>query len=184
MLRKGFVIVTVLGCVVAANAADPVKSGPQVGDKVPGPFKPMNATGPDAGKEECQYCKNGPKPVAMVFVRDLNPPTVALIKKLEAAAESNKEVEMGCCVVVLSDAKDLPQSLAGWAKAEKITRTVLATYAPAGPEKYTIASDAAVTVLLYTKFTVKANHSFRTGELADSGVDAVVADVGKIIPKK
>ena len=50
MLKKAIVLGTFL-MVGVAGAADPVSSGPQAGDKVPGPFKPMNVTGPDAGKE-------------------------------------------------------------------------------------------------------------------------------------
>lgn len=30
-----------------------LKSGPQVGDGIPGVFHPLNVTGPDAGKHEC-----------------------------------------------------------------------------------------------------------------------------------
>jgi len=39
------------GCLVAGDA---FKSGPQVGDKIPGPFNPMNVTGSAAGSKACQ----------------------------------------------------------------------------------------------------------------------------------
>jgi hypothetical protein len=35
-------------------AADALQSGPQAGDNVPGPFNPLNITGDDAGKKQCQ----------------------------------------------------------------------------------------------------------------------------------
>ena len=41
----------VMGCVLAADAP---KSGPQVGDRIPGPFNPLNVTGDDAGQKRCQ----------------------------------------------------------------------------------------------------------------------------------
>lgn len=181
MLKNGFALALVLSAGVAL-AVEPITSGPQVGEKVPGPFKPLNATGPDAGKEECLYCKNGSKPVAMVFARELTPEVVALIKKLDAATAAKSDAGLASCVIVLSDTKNLAASLAKWAEAEKITNTVLATYAQAGPAKYALAPDAAVTVLLYAKHTVKANHTFRTGELKTAGVDAIVADLAKIRP--
>jgi hypothetical protein len=181
MLKNGFALALVLTAGTSL-AAEPVASGPQVGEKVPGPFKPLNATGADAGKEECLYCKNGSKPVAMVFVRELTPEVVALIKKLDAATAAKRDAGLASCVIVLSDAKDLAASLAKWAREEKIANTVLATYAPAGPAKYALAPNAAVTVVLYTKHTVKANHTFRTGELKASGADAIVADLAKILP--
>ncbi len=37
----------------SAFAAEEVKSGPQVGQNVPGAFNPLHANGPDAGKKLC-----------------------------------------------------------------------------------------------------------------------------------
>ncbi len=183
MLKNAFALALFL-TVGAALAADPLASGPQAGEKVPGPFKPLNATGPDAGKEECLYCKHGSKPMVMVFARELSPGVVALIKKLDAATAAKSEAGLASCVIVLSDTKDLAPALAKWAGAEKIANTVLATYAPAGPAKYALAPDAVVTVLLYTKQTVKSNHKFRAGELKDAGVEAILADLAKILPSE
>jgi hypothetical protein len=178
----------VLGLLVAIGyplpAAEPGTSGPQPGEKMPGPFKPLNATGEDAGKEECLYCKNGAKPVVMVFAKDVTPAVATLIKKLDAATVKNREAGLGSCVIVLTDAKDYAKALAKWAQSEKIAETILATYEPGGPVKYKLAADAEVTVLLYTKSVVKANHTFRAGKLADAGIDAVLADLSKILPKE
>ena len=183
-MLKNAIALGVFMAVGVAAAAEPVASGPQVGEKVPGPFKPLNATGPDAGKEECLYCKHGSKPMVMVFARELTPGVVALIKKLDTATAAKSDTGLASCVIVLSDTKDLATSLAKWAQSEKIANTVLATYTTAGPAKYTLSPDAAVTVLLYTKQTVKANHTFRAGELKDAGVDAIVADLAKILPRE
>jgi hypothetical protein len=183
MWKNGFA----LGAFLLAGAliaAEPVSSGPQPGDKMPGPFKPMNVTGPDAGKEECLYCKNGSKPVVMVFTRELTPGVVALIKKLDAVTGAKSEAGLASCVIVLTDAANYGQGLAKWAGGEKIANTILATYTSAGPMKYAISSDAAVTVLLYTKQTVKVNHSFRAGELTEKNVDTVLADLSKILPRE
>ena len=35
-------------------AAESLKSGPQVGDSIPGAFNPLNVTGRSAGKKACQ----------------------------------------------------------------------------------------------------------------------------------
>ena len=37
-----------------AVAAETLKSGPQPGNQVPGPFNPLNVTGSAAGKKACQ----------------------------------------------------------------------------------------------------------------------------------
>jgi hypothetical protein len=46
-----------LGLVIGSiQAADAVKSGPQVEENVPGPFHPLNVTGESAGQRSCVYC--------------------------------------------------------------------------------------------------------------------------------
>jgi hypothetical protein len=35
-------------------AAESLKSGPQVGQSIPGPFNPLNVTGSAAGRKVCQ----------------------------------------------------------------------------------------------------------------------------------
>ena len=37
----------------SACAAGDLESGPKVGEKVPGPFNPLNVTGSFAGKKQC-----------------------------------------------------------------------------------------------------------------------------------
>lgn len=49
----------VMGCALAVLTAGAVlaegpKSGPKVGDQIPGPFNPYNVTGDDAGQKRCQ----------------------------------------------------------------------------------------------------------------------------------
>ena len=48
--------VAVVLCMVASGLAqaDGPKSGPQVGEKIPGAFLPYNVTGEDAGQRRCQ----------------------------------------------------------------------------------------------------------------------------------
>jgi hypothetical protein len=47
-----------------------------------------------------------------------------------------------------------------------------------------VSKDADVTVVLYTKRTVKANYAFAKGGLNDKAIDKIVADVSKIVPAK
>ena len=54
MKRATLYAACVAGAVFASSAlAAELKSGPQPGDKLPGPFHPLNVTGPFAGKKQC-----------------------------------------------------------------------------------------------------------------------------------
>ena len=177
----------VLGAVLFLNslpAAEQVKSGPQVGEDVPGPFHPLNVTGEDAGKKACLYCKNGNNPVAMVFAREVSPSLTKLIKKIDTCTEKHSDCKMGSFVVFLSDEEKLADQLKDVAKKESIERTVLSIDNPAGPKGYNVIQDADVTVVLYTKHTVKANYAFKKGELKDKDIDKIMGDVSKILPKE
>ena len=55
---------------------------------------------------------------------------------------------------------------------------------PAGPGSYKVSKDADVTVVLYNQHKVKANYAFKKGALKDKDIDAVVADISKILPEK
>src|SRR3954463_16283243 len=67
------------GLAVAAE----LKSGPQAGEKLPGPFHPLNVNGDKAGEKQCLYCKFGDQSVAMVFARTPDcPQTQKLIKAI------------------------------------------------------------------------------------------------------
>ena len=141
----------------------------------------MNVTGPDAGKKACLYCRNGTNPVVMIFARELTPEVVGLLRRVDAATAAHGNSSMGSCAIFCSDAEGLPEKLSRFAKQYNLNQTILATCASAGPPRYKIAADADVTVVLYTSCTVKANHSFKKGELTEASIETIMADLPLIL---
>lgn len=186
MLRYGMFAMMIVGSalfVAGAQSGGVVRSGPKVGAEVPGPFHPLNVTGENAGKKACLYCSNGGNPVAVVFAREATPAIAKLLKQLDDATVKNGPAGMGSYAVFCSDKDGLDKALTKLAADQKLTKLILAIDNPAGPKSYAISKDADVTVLLYTDFVVKANHTFRKGELNDAAITKVVADVAKITAK-
>jgi|SRR5262245_34303237 len=181
LFATGLALILTAG-VGAADAK--VKSGPQVGEDLAGPFHPLNVNGKQAGKKHCLYCENGAAPVAMIFARDVSDPLVSLIKKLDDAAEKNKDYSMGAFVVFVSDDKELEGKLKQVAEKQGLKKLVLSIDNEGGPQGYKVDKDAEVTVVLYKERNVKANHAFKKGELNGKAVDAVVADLTKILPTR
>lgn len=183
-MRKLFAMAAVMAVAGLAVAAE-LKSGPQTGDKLPGPFHPLNCNGENAGKKACLYCKHGDSPVAMVFARTVDcPQTQKLIKKLEEATAANAKAEMGSYVVFLSDDDKLGDKLKAWSDKEKIKNVTLAVDNPSGPSKYNVAKDADLTIVLYVDRTSKANWAFEKGKITDDNIATVVKDLSKILPEK
>jgi hypothetical protein len=159
-----------------------IVSGLQPGEELTGLFEPLNVTGPHAGEPHCLVCENGANPVVMVFARDLSEPLVKLMAKIDAATGQHHDHAMGSFVVFLSEDERLQGRLEETARKHKLAHLVLAIDAPAGPDGFKVSAIADVTVVLYENHQVKANHAFARGELSDKGIDAVLADVPKILP--
>ena len=161
-----------------------IKSGPQAGEKLAGPFHPLNCNGESSGKKNCLYCENGMNPVAMVFARDNTPEVTKLIKAIDETTVKHKDWSMGSFFVFLSDKETLPKQLTDLAKNEKLQSTVLSVDNPAGPEGYNVAKDASVTVVLYVNRTAVVNYSYRNAsDLNEKAIQQIVSDVSKIQPK-
>jgi hypothetical protein len=180
-IATGLALILAVGLAVAGES---IKSGPQVGQQVPGPFHPLNVTGESAGEKACLYCKNGTNPVAMIFAREVSDGLTSLIKKIDECTAKNKDAKMGSFVVFLSDSEDLAKQLKALADKEGIRNTVLSIDNAAGPQAYKVAKDADVTVVLYRDHVVKANHAFARGQLNDDQVTQIVNDVSKIVTKE
>lgn len=168
----------VVGGVTAGGA---VKSGPQAGELLAGPFHPLNVTGENAGKKHCLYCQHGPAPVAMIFARQPSEQLTNLIKKIDAETGKNAKAEMGSFVVFLSNKEDLQQQLKTLAEKNSIKNTVLSIDTPAGPDGYNVAKEADVTVVLYRNAKVVSNFSYRAGQLDTKGIEQIVNDIPKIL---
>jgi hypothetical protein len=183
-MRKVFAALAVVAVAGLAVAAE-LKSGPQTGEKVPGPFHPLNVNGEKAGQKNCLYCCNGDHPVAMVFARTAEcPQTAKLIKKLDEATKANAKAEMGSFCVFLTDDDKAADKLKTWTDKEKIKELIVAVDNPSGPSKYNVAKEADLTVVLYVDHTVKANWSFEKGKITDENIDSIIKDLSKILPEK
>lgn len=176
-----FALALSLGLGTALADGD-VKSGPQVGENArPKPFFPLNVNGPTPDQKQCLVCRNGDNPVAMIFAREISSPLSQLIRKLDAATAENQGAKMGSFAVFCSDTDGLDKKLKDLAENEKLKFFTLAIDNPAGPAPYNISKDAEVTVVLYNKSKVIANYTFKKGELNETAINKILADVPKIV---
>jgi hypothetical protein len=120
----------------------------------------------------------------MIFAREINDGLTSLVKKIDDATDKHSDCRMGSFVVFCNDDEGLEKKLKALAEKQKLKHIVLTIDNPAGPKSYEIAKDAEVTVVLYTRQTVKANYVFKKGELKDADINKIVSDVSKILPEK
>ncbi len=168
---------------VAFLPAKPVQqlmSGPQPGTNIPGPFHPINVTGPFVGKRNCLVETYGSRPVAMIFARAVTEPLLSLLKKIDT--ENMKDKKIGSFAVFLTDDDNAMAKLTKLAEEQEIKKCVLCLGNPSGPKAYRLDKDAEVTVILYTKYKVQANFAFRKGQLREMAIEQVMTELRKISP--
>ena len=173
-------------------AADHVKSGPQPGESIPGPFHYLNVNGPHASHPHCLVCEFGLRPVVLLFIRESpadKPPLMDLLQKLDEAVDRYKNAELRAGVIVLNDdfpkeqtRPDLLRKLE--ASAKDLKHVVIAVDGAAGPENYKISQDADVTVLVYNKHKVLTNFAFAKDQLTEKDVSTIMAAVRKMVGAK
>jgi hypothetical protein len=181
MMRKLFAAAVLVAAVSGFGFAAEIKSGPQSGEKVPGPFTPLNINGESAGKKNCLFCKQGDSPTVAIFARTADcPGTAKLIQKIEATIAANEKAGLGSYVVFLSDDDKLEGQLKDMVEKAKLKNVMLSIDSPKGPEKYEINKDADLTVLVYNERKVVTNHSFAKGKITDKDIETIAAEAAKM----
>jgi hypothetical protein len=118
-----------------------------------------------------------------IFAREITDNLASLVKQVDEQVGKNSSKEMAAFVVLLAeDADAAAPKLEKLAKDQGIKNVPLTVFdGESGPPSYKIAKDADVTVLLWKKQNVVANHAFKKGELNKKGIQATLADVPKIL---
>jgi hypothetical protein len=109
-------------------------------------------------------------PMAIVFARQTDDATIALLKKLDDITRIRKETRLGSFAVFCSDDGKLERRLAGIAEKEKLSALILTIDLPSGPAGYQIEKDAAVTVVFTKDRAVEYNRAFKTGQLDEKAI--------------
>ncbi|WP_425617105.1 hypothetical protein NA78x_000775 [Anatilimnocola sp. NA78] len=91
-----------LSLVASLPAADPLFSGPQVGEKLPA-FKVRGALGDEAGKELDFVTAAAGKPLVLIFVHDLNRQSVSMVRVLSGYTVGRAKDGVHTGVVWLGD---------------------------------------------------------------------------------
>jgi hypothetical protein len=97
----------------------------------------------------------------MIFAREVSDSLTSLVKKIDAATVKYEKLEMGSFVVFCNNDDGLKDKLKKLAEKEGLKELILSIFPPEGPEKYKIAKEADITVILYDERVVKANYAFK-----------------------
>jgi len=119
----------------------------------------------------------------MIFAKEISDNLTGLVKKVDAANQKNTQLRS--FVVYCNDDEKMEEKLKDLAKNEKLKKTVLSLVDnKAGPGNYDLPKEADVVVALYVQRKVKSQFAYKKGELKSKDVEAILADLPKILPEK
>lgn len=184
--------VLLIGASSILSAAEGLKSGPQKGELIPGSFHPFNVTGDRAGNFHCLVCSQGLSPTVLIFAHELpekDQPFTTFLKKLDELVQKNLDYRLLAGVIFLTKAEGderatLIKKVEEFAKEMEFKQLVLCVDATPGPEEYKLAPEADITVLTYSRHRITANFAFAKDKMTDKDVEAMLAEVVKLVPQK
>lgn len=174
-------ILSAIALIAGADRGAGLRGPFQVGDKVP-TFYVRAITGPLNGKSVCYICRNGDRPVVMVFVREITPELRKLLKGIDELVDTHRaEGLRSFGVFMANESKMLLPVVQTLAFDEKLnmplTISASSVDGAAGPH---LQNDSAITIVLYRDQKVTANFSYRAGELDSEGIVRVLSEVRKL----
>ncbi len=181
-IRFAKYVAGMLACVAVVGmslAGDAVKSGLKPGEPV-NPFTVEDVTGPSKGTSLCYRCQYGSAAVVCVFARKTSDSLASLVKQIDKKIAENGALKSFVVLIPKKDEK-VKDSLEKLAKDSSIKNVPLTIgEGPNGPPDYEISQEGDVTVLMWKDGKVRVNHAYK-GELTDKDVEAVVADIPKVL---
>jgi hypothetical protein len=121
--------------------------------------------------------------VVNIFAREITDDLASLVKQIDETVAKNEDKNMSAFVVLLTDDPDAAEpKLKALAEKQGIKHVPLTIFdGQTGPPNYDISEDADVTVMMWKRTKVQANHAFGKGGLNAAAVKKVVADTSKIL---
>jgi hypothetical protein len=120
----------------------------------------------------------------MVFARKSDAALASLARQIDEAMAKSEDKKLSSFINLLgADREALEQAAKDLAAKNKLNNVpvVVPVEFEDGPKDFGINPKADVTVMLYVRQKVVANHAFGPGEFNEKAVSAVVADIPKIL---
>lgn len=120
----------------------------------------------------------------MIFARKSDAALAGLVKQLDAAVAEHADKKLQAFVNLVGEDRDALEAAAtAFAADNEISAVpiVVPVEYENGPANFGINPDAEVSVMLYTGLKVKVNYAFAADELNEEAVEAILADLSKIL---
>lgn len=159
-----------------------LQSGRAIGERVP-QFYVRAVTGPLMNRSVCYVCRNGDRPVVMVFLREVVPGTAELLKEIDRCVDAHRADGLkGFCVLLSEDSRAATSRLQTLAfdNTLALPLTWTSSQIETGANQ-NLHAEAAVTVVLYRDQHVVSATAWRKDELTRPAINKVLADMQQLL---
>ena len=170
MKTKSFLTLALLFCFGLSYlvAADPVFSGPQAGEKT-SPFKVVEVTGTNSGKERDPVAENSGRPTVLVFVHGIERSLVPLLRVVDEYGAMRRETLTTEIVFLSADRIEGEQRVKAAAGSLKLqSRIGLSVDGAEGPGNYGLNKECLMTIIMANDNKVTANFALVQPGIADA----------------
>ncbi len=155
-------------CHLALSAADAVFSGPQPGEKT-SPFKVVELTGQNTGKERDPVEENAGQPAALVFVHGIERSLVPLLRVVDEYGATRKDGLKTEIIFLSPDRLAGEQRVKAAAGSLKLqSRVGLSVDGAEGPGNYGLNKECLMTIVVAKDNKVTANFALVQPGIADA----------------
>ena len=173
-----------LVCFAAPSWAGEIESGLAVGQKAV-PLDVKDCTGPAAGKTVCYFCRYGYRPVVAIYVNELGPDVARLIKQVDDAVERHRARRLAAFVIYTGpDSAAIEQQLKSLQRSEQLRHTPLTILREPRQqlaEKYHIAEQAALTMLMWRELRVRDRLAFDSPQLETAALESIGPRIASLL---
>jgi hypothetical protein len=161
-------LISVTGAARNAGAADPVFSGPQPGEKTT-PFKVLEVTGTNAGKERDPVTEIAGAPAALVFVHNVERSLLPLLRVVDEYGAGRKDALKTEVVFLFGDRVAGEERLKAVAGSLKLHSPVsLSLDGAEGPGNFGLNKECMMTIVVAKDNKVTANFALVQPGIADA----------------
>lgn len=162
------VAVLLFGARLTLFAADAVFSGPQPGERT-SPFKVVELTGQNAGKERDPVTEGAGKPTVLLFVHGIERSLVPLLRVMDEYGVTRTNTLRTEIVFLSSDRLEGEQRVKAAAGSLKLQAKVgLSVDGAEGPGNYGLNKECLMTIVVANDNLVKANFALVQPGIADA----------------
>lgn len=156
--------------------------GPAVGEEVPS-FYSRVVTGPLMNRSVCYVCRNGRRPVVMVFLRTLDAKIEPLLKDVDRRVDRHRADGLRSFGTYLSkDPSEAVSAVQTFSFDHKIVMPLcVASNRIAEADGQKLHEDADVTLILYENRRVVKRFAFRADQISDAQRNRVADAIDELV---